>query len=237
MSRAEKVILLITAILAPVPTAYIVYMALTSTQTRAWFPPVAIAAVLAIASMGYFSARLIMAVSQHNRTLNAVEKAYTVPMWRACLPAGAYVVIALTFTVLLEIIPGAYVYSLIAFPFFELLTAWTYSEFQVLEVHTTSKAQARKEAADKRAEAKREREKQVKTGVQVAASAATAPAVVNSPPVGHWSAPRECPHCVAADAIITDGVNRFTNKAQYSGHVGKCKNRPANMPVRVDLEL
>lgn len=220
-----RIILYATLLCLASATGYTVYVALVAKE---WEPVIAFTTAAGLEGLGFISIRLLASITEHNRALNATERGYKLPAWRAWFPVLSYGVIVSTLTVLLKIAPGAYVYSLLLFPIGCVLVGWVIMENSTLQQHATSKAEARKEAADKRKEARKNKI----TVAPAAASVAPAQILPVAAPVGHWLAARDCPHCSGVGAIMTLGVNRFTNKAQYSGHVGKCKNRP--VPVKFE---
>lgn len=153
MSKLEKWLLLVLPAIAPLSTAYIVVKAL---EKNGWHILAAVILAAALEGLGYFSARLIAAIWEHNRTLSATEKNMEVSDKRAWLPAGAYVVVTLYLTVFVEILPEAFLGAYLAFPFVGLLSAWITAEFRTLDDHTERKAQARADAKEHREQAKRE---------------------------------------------------------------------------------
>lgn len=154
MSKIEKYLLRALPVIAPLPTLYLVYLGLTG---NGWHPIPAAVAGVALEVLAYFAITLIGAVSEHNRTLSAVEQSLIVSTHRAYFPGAAYVVIVLLLTVLTKMFPALYVYSLAVFPFIGLLSAWTQAEWRVLENHTEAKNKARADARQKAAEAKVEK--------------------------------------------------------------------------------
>lgn len=170
MTTLERRILGLGVLLAPIPTGYVVSIALLKQQ---WPIVVVLVTALALEILGYFSVRLVMAVREHNRTLSAAERAYSVPERRVWLPVGFYVTVALTLTFLLEIAPGAYLWALLAFPFVGVLMAWIYSEFGVLENMAQSKVAARLAAKEARAQARLEKKQPVEQPKQPEPTAQT----------------------------------------------------------------
>jgi hypothetical protein len=151
MTKPERFLLRALPVIAPVPTLYLVYLGLTG---NGWHPAPAAVAGLALEILAYFSITLIGAVSEHNRTLSAVEQSLTVSTRRAYFPGAAYVVIVLLLTVLTKMFPALYVWSLAVFPFIGLLGSWTQAEWRVLEDHAAAKVKARADAKQARAEKK-----------------------------------------------------------------------------------
>jgi hypothetical protein len=137
-----------------------------------WFWLPAGITALALELLGYFSARLILSVWEHNRTLSATEKNLTVSVWRAWLPVGAYVAIALYLTVFVEFVPAAFLGSYLAFPFIGLLSAWVTAEYRVLENHTAEKNDAREKAREAAQKARDEKKQAAAKLAQETAQAA-----------------------------------------------------------------
>jgi hypothetical protein len=182
MNTAEKWVLAALPVLAPAPTGYIVFIAFLG---QGWFWPAALVTALALEILGYFSARLIMVVMEHNRTLSAVEAGFAVPTWRAWLPVVAYSVIALFLTFFLKMFPAWFVGSFLAFPFIGLLSAWVTSEFRVLDDYAERKTKSRADAAEERKRAKAEKDaaKLAQQAAQPVAVVAEKPAKVARQPV------------------------------------------------------
>lgn len=154
MNHLEKKILAALPVIAPAPTGYIVFMAFSE---HGWFWPVALLTALALEILGYFSARLIMSVSEHNRTLSATETRFAVSSRRAWFPVLAYAAIALFMTFFVEMFPTLFVWSFLAFPFIGLLSAWVTAEFRVLEEYAEQKQAARAEARESARRAREEK--------------------------------------------------------------------------------
>ena len=165
MTKIEKILLALLPALAPVSTGYIVLRAFLA---GGWFWLPAGIAALALELLGYFSARLILSVWEHNRTLSATEKGFAVSTWRAWLPIGAYVIIALYLTIFVELVPAAFIGSYLAFPFIGLLSAWVTAEYRVLENHAEKKNEARAIARDAAQKARDEKKQAAETAAKFA---------------------------------------------------------------------
>lgn len=150
-----QVILYATLLCLSSATGYIVYGALVA---KAWEPLFAGSTSFGLEGLGFISIHLLASITEHNRSLNATERGYKLPAWRAWLPVLSYGAIVGALTVMLKIVPEWYEYSLIAFPVSGVLVGWVIMENATLRNHAASKAQARQDA--KKAKQDKKQEKQ-----------------------------------------------------------------------------
>lgn len=114
-------------LLAPVPTAWMIYDA--TTKLMHYPMPVAIASALTVEGLGFTSINLANEMREFNRHLNAVEikQKMTAPVGQAYAVTGLYVGTATLMTVILHINPDLVVYAPLPFIVMAVAGGWIYA--------------------------------------------------------------------------------------------------------------
>lgn len=123
----EQRILQSIPLLAPIPTAWMVYSACVNLLE---FPVgIAIPAALVVEGLGFASIRLANQMREYNRHLNAIElkQRMQAPSTQAYSVAGLYVIVVLVMTTVLHIYPSVAIFAPVPFVFMSVAGAWLWS--------------------------------------------------------------------------------------------------------------
>lgn len=125
--KFEQRILGSIPLLAPIPTAWMVYSACVNTLD---FPTgIAIPAALVVEGLGFVAINLVNRMREFNRHLNAVEQKQNMssPVSQAYAIAGLYVIVVLAMTTVLHTFPTMAIFAPIPFVFMSVAGAWLWS--------------------------------------------------------------------------------------------------------------
>ena len=193
----NKWILRITPVLAPMPTAYVIYGKLVTVLD--WETWIAFVAAAVIELIGFRSIGLAVEMYQFNRSLNATEKTLRAPLWLASSVVGLYTLAVLSLTILLEILPALSQWTPIAFVVMGLVGGGllaTLSSDQ--EAREQKRAEAKAKALKTRAENKKSvagATQSAKVQLQVRASATHSANSATDSIAPARTYPRQCEHC------------------------------------------
>ena len=149
MNWINKWILRSVPVLAPFPTAYVIFERLQSVLSWDW--RVALAAAVVIEAIGFRSVGLAVEMYQFNRTCSAVEARLKAPIWQAVVSVVLYATAVIGLTILIEILPTLSLWSPVAFVVMGLTGGW-------LAALTSDQDARAQERADGRAKAQAARE-------------------------------------------------------------------------------
>lgn len=125
--KLEQRILGSIPLLAPIPTAWMVYAACVDVLN---FPiGIAIPAALVVEGLGFVAINLANRMREFNRHLNAVEikQHMQAPLGQAYAIAGLYVIVVLAMTTLLHTFPTLASFAPLPFVFMSVAGAWLWS--------------------------------------------------------------------------------------------------------------
>ena len=102
--------------LAPIPTAYLIGSATEEHLDWPW--PIAGAAAVAVELLGISITTTALELWQHNQTKRKSDP--TAPTWLSAILVGVYLVVAVTLTVMLDVIPDLKKWAPAIFPMLSL---------------------------------------------------------------------------------------------------------------------
>lgn len=108
---------------APIPTAWLLYMA--AVNNLGWSNGVAFAGALVVEGLGFSAVSVALTLYQYNQSKRKTDPAG--PLWLALLAVSVYFVSALALTVFTKISPGLAAYAAAVFPVITLTGALTWA--------------------------------------------------------------------------------------------------------------
>jgi hypothetical protein len=167
MIKTEDVIMKIVAVLAPVPTAWLVG---ESTMTLEHFPlPVAVAAAATVEGLGFVAVNTVTEMIEFNRHINMIEanQKMHAPVRQAVGVVALYVATAIIMTVILHIAPVLIPYAPLPFIAMMVSVGWMYALRKDQAARVERWGKGRERIAKERAQGKGKKPKVAKSSTQV----------------------------------------------------------------------